>query len=818
MAFGLTSISMDITTRNVLFLYDIDNFNVRYCPNSLKSRNFALVYKSTYKECITKKKDYATELQSMAQPFAALISVHGGVCKAQTGTEKGAVLSGSDVYVSTTNESYRINYSLLGNAKISFKVITTTDDKSTLGAVSVQPASSNTDFSGASLTIPSVIYNKKSNKYYPYAVTTIPDNAFKGTTGIKDLLFSYDKNNTLANGYQVKTIGSNAFYGITTLTGTIQLPRTITSIGDNAFALPSSSAGTIENVVMGANSVKHTTLSFGKNVFDNRTITNLHVLGNFSYATYAGDQTFNNTNVTNLYYYGDGTTSSKPKGDGDEGYYNYLSTTLTDHTSFTPIGQNLYIPGDDVMNFVKLCKDKHPDWIPATVNCLTFDKTTDDGSTYTLMLKSSNTKDGGYELALHGAKLNPSVTTLTFDFSTLNIDILPTTSSLIGHVVQIDSKAFAGNDNLQSITLSSSESCELMGNAFQGLPSLRVLDISDKRLTTTTGYTLSRIPTTDYDETIAYKYTKDGGKYEYEYSDKTPFGGLPAYTLVFLPKSITSYPSTTTTSPEKVYKYKADGATAHDTWKRPVDENYMLWNDDKQNWYCNNFGVYDVPELNPSTVSGQKYSGYAWSTPSYFLAKKSTFYRDFEAGVPSSVCLPFAPDPTKDATFYTYDSTDGSSVTLKSVDTPEANTPYFIRPNANMKLTSTKEQTITNPTTTIIDASNMHGVYAGQSMSEITNAYGMAGSEFKYNGTKYPAGTFMKLSSSAYINPFRAYLTVSSTSAKFLRLVVNDTPTGIALPNLQENKATPYYNLQGMKTAQPSHGIYIHNGRKVIVK
>ena len=755
----------------------------------------------------------------MAQPSAALISVPGGVCKASA-TSVNDVLSGKSVYIRTGSSTY----SQLGNANLSFTVRTTTTSKSTLGAVSVK-ASADASFSGA-LTIPSVIYvyEKLSGTYYyyPYAVTTIADNAFKDKgTGITDLLFSLDEYNVAASGYQVKKIGSNAFYGITTLTGTIQLPRTITSIGDNAFALPSGSTGTVNNVVMGANSVNNSTLSFGKNVFENRTITNLHVLGNFSFATYDADQTFNSSNVTNLYYYGDGTTSSN-QGDGDEGYYQYLSTTLGTHKSFTPIGQNLYIPGDDVMNFVKQCTNNNQtDWIPATVNCLTFDKTTDDGSTYTLMLKSSNTKDGGYELALHGAQLNPSVTTLTFNFSTLNIDILPTTSSLTGHVVQIDSKAFAGNDNLQSITLSSSESCELMGNAFQGLPSLRVLDISDKRLTTTTGYTLSRIPTTDYDETIAYKYTKDGGKYEYEYSDKTPFGGLPAYTLVFLPKPKTggtpaSYPKATTTDPETVYQVDGTTETAN-KWTRPVDENFMLWDDEKGSWYCNNFGVYDIPELNSSTGSDQSYSGYTWSTPYNIDVKtKSTFYRKFKKDVRSSVCLPFKPDKPE-ATFYTFESSDGKSVTLNTVATPAANTPYFIRPTADTQLTSTTPQTILKNATPI-NTTNMYGVYKGQSMSGIDNAYGMAGSDFTYNGTKYPAGTFVKLSNKAYVDPFRAYLTVSSPSAKVLRLVVDDTPTGIALPNLQDNDTAPYYNLQGMKTAKPSHGIYIHNGRKVIVK
>jgi len=731
---------------------------------------------------------------------AVIISVYGGVYTASA-TSVNDELSGSNVFIKTSG-----SYVSLNNPNLSFKVLTVATDTDP-GTVSVEPSSSSSSvsFEGA-LTIPSVIYTKRSfSSSNRYSVTTIPAGAFKDKgAGITDLLFTPD----YSYSYQLTTIGNKAFEGAA-LTGTIQLPRTITSIGENAFALPSGTTGTIADVVLGANGIDdNSTLNFGKSVFGNRTITNLHVLGNFSYATYSdNDQTFNKSNVTNLMYY----------GDGNEGYYQFLSTTLSDskYPKFTQFGKNLYLPADDVKNFVKQCTDNnHTDWIPETVNCLTFE-TTKDGNTYTLMLKSSA---DGYELALHGAKLNADIKDLTLDFRNWYIDILPTTTGQYGNVVQIDSKAFDGNNNLQSIKITpySNLSCKIEGNAFQGLPSLRYLDLSDEGITKADNYTLSRVPTTDPDESVAYLYTKLGDKYQYELSDKTPFGGLPAYTLVFLPQNITGYPTATTTS-EKVNK--SDGSASE--WTRPVDENYMLWNGDDNYWYCNNFGVYDVPELNPSTVSGQNYSWYSWSIPNEFnefrVKTKSTFYRDFKRGVPSSVFLPFAPDQPTGATFYTFDSTDGSSVTLKSVETLVANTPYFIRPTADTQLTSTKEQTIES-SPQIYNTTNMHGVYTGQSMADVSNAYGMTATDITANGITYPAGSFMKLNSSAYINPFRAYLTLDSPKAKILRLVISDTPTAIERTTLQEDNTTPYYNLKGMKTPHPTHGIYIHNGRKVIIK
>lgn len=738
--------------------------------------------------------------------FTLLLAL-GGVYTSEATDISG---NANNVYVNTTG-----SYTLLNNSNLTFTVITNYTNSFNPGTVSVKP-SSTASFAG-SLTIPSCIYVYSNNKYQRYNVTTIGEGAFKGKTGITDLYFSRD----YFYGYNLASIGASAFAGTTGLTGTIQLPRTITSIGDNAFALTSGTSN-IEMVVVGANNTSPSSLSFGKDIFANRTIANLHILGNFAAnATYASDQTFNNKNVTNLFFYGDGTTSSSTDGSGNEGYYDFLTTMRRKNSSFGQLAQNVYIPGDDIINFVTLNKKNNID-LPTTVNCLTFDVTTAEG-TYTLMLASGNTSDGGYQLALHRTKLNETTQNLSLDFSSSSwdLDIMPTSTGNYGHVVQIDSKAFADNDNLQSIKItpySSTVSCQLQGNAFQGAKSLIYVDLSDKNLTTSDSYTLSRAPTNTVDNSMAYKYTKATDSYDYELSTATPFGGMPPYTLVFLPQSITSYPSTTSNT-ETVYKY--DGTTAT-SWTRPVDENYMLYNSDDKDWQCNYFGVYDVPELNPTTVPGQNYTWYSFSTPYDIHVKtKSTFYRTFTAGVASSVCLPFAPDKPSTATFYTYKTSDNTSVTLTSVDAPAANTPYFIRPTADTQLTSTKAQTISS-SATISNTDNMHGVYTGQSMENISNAYGMSAKAFTTsNGTTYPAGTFFKLKQSAntFINPFRAYLTLSGAGAKasIMRLVIDDSTTGIKKTTADNDKATPYYNLQGIETAHPKKGIYIHNGRKVLI-
>lgn len=45
------------------------------------------------------------------------------------------------------------------------------------------------------------------------------------------------------------------------------------------------------------------------------------------------------------------------------------------------------------------------------------------------------------------------------------------------------------------------------------------------------------------------------------------------------------------------------------------------------------------------------------------------------------------------------------------------------------------------------------------------------------------------------------------------------TPTGISTPTTVMEDAAPYYDLQGRRIKKPTQsGIYIHNGRKIVVR
>ena len=75
--------------------------------------------------------------------------------------------------------------------------------------------------------------------------------------------------------------------------------------------------------------------------------------------------------------------------------------------------------------------------------------------------------------------------------------------------------------------------------------------------------------------------------------------------------------------------------------------------------------------------------------------------------------------------------------------------------------------------------------------------------------------------SGGYIPAGKAYLMVASGEARALNVVVADSETtGVSekLNVSSEKSSTAVYNMQGQRVAQPTKGLYIVNGKKVIVK
>lgn len=88
---------------------------------------------------------------------------------------------------------------------------------------------------------------------------------------------------------------------------------------------------------------------------------------------------------------------------------------------------------------------------------------------------------------------------------------------------------------------------------------------------------------------------------------------------------------------------------------------------------------------------------------------------------------------------------------------------------------------------------------------------------FLYNGE------FVKSKNDGWVLPGKSYLYIdggrNNVSASPLRFYVGNTSTAIdGITNNPVVKDDAYYNLQGVKVQRPQHGVFIHNGKKVVLK
>ena len=84
-------------------------------------------------------------------------------------------------------------------------------------------------------------------------------------------------------------------------------------------------------------------------------------------------------------------------------------------------------------------------------------------------------------------------------------------------------------------------------------------------------------------------------------------------------------------------------------------------------------------------------------------------------------------------------------------------------------------------------------------------------------------GKFVKSENAGWTLPGKSFLYISSgrvnKSESPLRVYVDNTATAInGITNNPVVKDEAYYNLQGVKVQRPQHGVFIHNGKKVVLK
>lgn len=248
--------------------------------------------------------------------------------------------------------------------------------------------------------------------------------------------------------------------------------------------------------------------------------------------------------------------------------------------------------------------------------------------------------------------------------------------------------------------------------------------------------------------------------------------------------------------------------------------------------------VYDNTAGSGDNSTGWVY--YWWANKYPFTANAVSFTRSFTANQKSTVALPFAISASEASafgSFYRFDRiVDGTKAKFYNTSGTEAYKPYMIVPKGGTISISAEKYIATldgNPTfsdgryslstTCPVKYFTDDDVTANSRGANFIAEY----REQTFSGAEgqgiyaYRDGTYQTTSGTIYADPYRGYvqLTTPVSGARVLQILFEDEEvTGITNLETVNADKDSYYTLSGVKVANPTRGIYVKNGKKVIVK
>ena len=202
-----------------------------------------------------------------------------------------------------------------------------------------------------------------------------------------------------------------------------------------------------------------------------------------------------------------------------------------------------------------------------------------------------------------------------------------------------------------------------------------------------------------------------------------------------------------------------------------------------------------------------------------------TLYKD---GLWFTLCLPFdvadfGGTPLADATVHAMDAansnlTDGTLTLnfITGIGSIEAGKPYIVKWNDGTDIENPefKNVTIKKDAPVAVEGSKVSFVGTYAQMASVTDANKLF---LGVDGTQSALYT----PAAADLGAFRAYFNVEGDATQVRQFALNfdgeTTGIGASLMN-SERVNSEVYNLNGQRVAQPSKGLYIVNGRKVVIK
>jgi len=250
--------------------------------------------------------------------------------------------------------------------------------------------------------------------------------------------------------------------------------------------------------------------------------------------------------------------------------------------------------------------------------------------------------------------------------------------------------------------------------------------------------------------------------------------------------------------------------------------------------------------------------GFNVSMASGFKNQSAKYERTFTQDVSSTLCLPIDYSETKDnGTYYEFGGvnreTNPWTVTMTAVVTPQLGKPYLFVPSVSggQAFQGKISYDFENPSATstpsyqeVADATTggtwrLVGTYSPIEWTEghedLGTVYGFAAMNYNSGSYTVSPGDFVKAMAGASISPFRAYLKYTPPAGVrtrgeaevlpnriVVRLVDSDGHTTSLIPNLKptDEGSGFWYSIDGRRlSGQPTKkGVYIHNGRKEVIR
>ena len=181
-----------------------------------------------------------------------------------------------------------------------------------------------------------------------------------------------------------------------------------------------------------------------------------------------------------------------------------------------------------------------------------------------------------------------------------------------------------------------------------------------------------------------------------------------------------------------------------------------------------------------------------------------------------TVCLPYKPTTGNGLKYYTLSDVNDDTLVFEETATVSANTPYLVSVTSDNQHIGTGTAINVNFSASIADGT-MHGGYQLRgTLRGLTNTEA-EGCYILQTGNvwgRVPADT-----PSVYVPPFRAYIVATVGSQARLTSAISSQPSSIRYIKTVDSDGTgTFYDLQGRRMATHTRGLFIRDGKKVILK